>query len=123
MSPQRFALLRLAFQSLHTECGNQLAYYTLTPEMFEESGAKPEDTEGIVETSLNVETIRLGALFELKGDGSLKVSLRSKGSINVSRIASEFGGGGHPGAAGINFSSDGESHIQTLLARLRLALA
>ncbi len=122
MSPQRFALLRLALQSLRTECGDRLAYYILTPEMFLESGAEPEDTEGIVETSLNVKNIRLGALFELKTDGSLKVSLRSKDTINVSRIAAGFGGGGHPGAAGINFPSDGIKHIQTVLVKLRQAL-
>jgi bifunctional oligoribonuclease and PAP phosphatase NrnA len=122
MSAERFALLRLAFHSLRTEQHHQLAYYTLTPDMFQESGAKPEDTEGIVETSLNVASVRLGALFEMKQDGSLKVSLRSKGEINVSRIASEFGGGGHPGAAGINFCSEGETHLQEVLTRLRLAL-
>ena len=123
MSPERFALLRLAFQSLQTEHQHQLAHYTLTPEMFLESGARPEDTEGIVETSLNVNTVILGALFELKKDGSLKVSLRSKGEINVSQIAAQFGGGGHPGAAGINFNSDGETHRQQVLTQLRNSLS
>jgi len=122
MSPQRFALLRLAYESLKTECNHTLAYYTLTPEMFTQTGAKPEDTEGIVETSLSVNSIEAGALFEIKSDGSLKVSLRSKGKINMSQIASSFGGGGHPGAAGINFPSGAAGHKESVLAEIRAAL-
>ncbi|NJK91748.1 MAG: bifunctional oligoribonuclease/PAP phosphatase NrnA [Blastochloris sp.] len=122
MSRERFALLRLAYASLVTECNDSLAYYTLTPEMFEQSSAKPEDTEGIVESSLLVDSIQLGALFEHKRDGSLKVSLRSKGRINVSQIASSFGGGGHPGAAGINFPSQSQINQEKVLQELRRAL-
>jgi bifunctional oligoribonuclease and PAP phosphatase NrnA len=122
MSPARFALLRLAFQSIETELEGKLSHYTLTPEMFQISGAKPEDTEGIVETSLNVSSTQIGALFEIKADQALKVSLRSKGSINVSTIAQKFGGGGHPGAAGINFPDKATQNKQAVLEQLRKAL-
>lgn len=39
-------------------------------------------------------------IWQLSGDGDAKVSLRSKGSLNVASIASRYGGGGHPNAAG-----------------------
>lgn len=122
MTPERFALLRLAYGSLETDCCDSLAYYTLTPEMFDSSQAKSEDTEGIVETALLVKSVEVGALFEHKRDGSLKVSLRSKGKVNVSVLATSFGGGGHPGAAGITFKSDGLQQKEKVLNKIKESL-
>ncbi len=39
-------------------------------------------------------------------DGKIKVSLRSDGTVDVSKIAAQFGGGGHKAAAGFSFSAD-----------------
>lgn len=118
ISPTRFALRRLALQNLRIECGGKLSVIDLTPESFSTSGATPEDTEGLVEEALTMRTVEVAVLFELKAGGALKVSLRSKGRINVSRLAQEFGGGGHPGAAGINFPANGPEHRLAILQRL-----
>lgn len=121
-SPARFALRRAALAALAMECGGRLSIIDLTPESFARAGATPEDTEGLVEEALTVRGVEISALFELKADGALKVSLRSKGKFNVSALAGEFGGGGHPGAAGINFASDGPAHRAAVLHRLRQLL-
>lgn len=122
MTQARFELRRLATNTMTFEENARLAYMELEPSMFESTGALPEDTEGLVESAQLVNSVTLAALFEHKADGSLKVSLRSKGEVNVSEIASEFGGGGHAAASGINFKSDSIQNRDTVLARLRRAL-
>ncbi|MDR1191455.1 MAG: DHH family phosphoesterase [Verrucomicrobiales bacterium] len=119
ISVARFKLQQRALANLQFEFGGALTHTTLTPADFTESGALVEDTEGIVETGLAISGTELAALFELKDDGGLKVSLRSKGRVNVSELALEFDGGGHPGAAGIGFKTDGAAARERVLARLR----
>lgn len=118
-SPSRFKLSQLAMQYLKFESNDSLAIFELTPDMFIQTGASSEDTEGIVESALAVKTVEVSVFFEFRQQDSLKVSLRSKGKINVSEIAREFGGGGHPGAAGIDFPSASGENQQKVLDRLR----
>jgi phosphoesterase RecJ-like protein len=119
ISPARFSLRRAALRDLRMECGGRLSVIDLTPQTFAETGATPEDTEGLVEEALTVRGVEIAALFELKPTGALKVSLRSKGRFNVCTLAQSFGGGGHAGAAGINFDSDGPAHRAAVLEKLR----
>lgn len=118
ISPPRFALRRLALQKIQFLAGGKLATLELDPGMFAESGALASDTEGLVEEALTIRGVEISALFEIRPGGALKVSLRSKGKYNVSRLAQEFGGGGHPGAAGINFATDPAPNQQAVLGRL-----
>ena len=74
---------------------------------YEETGALETDSEGVVDHMRAVEGTRVAVLVrELLSDdrhGMRKVSLRATdGSVDVSRIAREFGGGGHPQAAGFS---------------------
>jgi phosphoesterase RecJ-like protein len=119
ISPARFSLRRAALRDLRMECGGRLSIIDLTPQSFAETGATAEDTEGLVEEALTVRGVEIAALFELKNNGALKVSLRSKGRANVSTLAQAFGGGGHPGAAGINFAAGGPGHREAILEKLR----
>ncbi|MDX6765790.1 MAG: DHH family phosphoesterase [Candidatus Methylacidiphilales bacterium] len=117
-SPERFALRRLALQRIRLEHQGRLAVLDLEPSMFAESGAKASDTEGLVEEALTVRGVQLAVLFEERPGDALKVSLRSKGQHNVSTLAQAFGGGGHPGAAGINFEDHAKAHRQSVLERI-----
>jgi len=58
------------------------------------------DTEGIVDFPRTLRGVEAVALFSETPDGKVKVSLRSTGRVNVERVASRFGGGGHRAAAG-----------------------
>ena len=58
-----------------------------------------------------------------EGDGVVKVSLRGKGDVDVSRIAALFGGGGHPNAAGCTVPGPLEQATQSVLARSALSAA
>ena len=78
---------------------NEIAYMTLLKDDFEQLNAIESDTDSFVNFSLSVENVKIGILFIELSKG-IKVSFRSKGSIPVNKLASEFGGGGHINAAG-----------------------
>jgi phosphoesterase RecJ-like protein len=68
------------------------------------TGAKREDTEDIINLIRDLVNVEMAVMILEEEDGSFKISLRSKNSLDVSRIALKFGGGGHFGAAGFESS-------------------
>ena len=59
------------------------------------SGGLEEDCEGIVNYALGIEGVEVALFFRELSDGRYRVSLRSKGQVNVALVAEQFGGGGH----------------------------
>ena len=55
-------------------------------------------------------------------DGHIRVSLRSKGSLNVAEIAARLGGGGHQNAAGCTLDGPLPRALKQILAELRNAM-
>ena len=62
--------------------------------------ANEEDCEGLVNYALAIEGIEVALFFREQPDGGFRVSLRSKGAVNVAAVAEHFGGGGHECASG-----------------------
>ncbi len=67
--------------------------------------AREEDCEGLVNYVLSIGDVQVAVFFRELPDGRWRISLRSKGEVNVSTVAEHFGGGGHKCASG--FSLDG----------------
>ena len=63
-------------------------------------GATYDDTEGLINFPLTVKEIEAVVFFKESGPGDWRISMRSKGDVNVNAIAREFGGGGHTNASG-----------------------
>jgi phosphoesterase RecJ-like protein len=102
-TPGRLRLLERFLSSLRLECGGRVAVGLLTPEVFQETGTGPEDTEGLVDYARSMDGVEIGVLIEQQPDGGIKASLRAKdASHRVDLTAAEFGGGGHAAAAGLN---------------------
>src|SRR5947209_12199656 len=78
----------------------QVAFMRQTLEMQEQQRAFEEDAEGFVNYPLSVEEIEATALFKECSPGVYRTSLRSKGDVNVAKVAEQFGGGGHRNAPG-----------------------
>ena len=66
----------------------------------ERCGAVEEDCEGLVNYVLSIGGVEIAAFFRELSDGRYRVSLRSKGKIDVAGVAETFGGGGHECASG-----------------------
>ncbi len=100
---QPVSVLRLVgevVRSLELHADGRIATVWLTQEMVERSGASPGDSEGLIDYPRSIAGVRSVALFRELVDGRFKVSLRSRGAINVEKIARSNGGGGHHNAAG-----------------------
>jgi phosphoesterase RecJ-like protein len=63
-------------------------------------GATYEDTEGVINVPLTVKEIVAVAFFKEQGPDDWRISMRSKGDVDINAIAKEFGGGGHRNASG-----------------------
>jgi phosphoesterase RecJ-like protein len=72
----------------------------LTLKDFEQSGAAHSDTENLIDQCRKISTVKVAALFVELKDGRIRCSLRSRGPVDVSKIAQKFDGGGHKMAAG-----------------------
>jgi phosphoesterase RecJ-like protein len=119
LSPTFVKLLGAALASIELEASGRLGYIVLTREMMAACGADGEDTSDIINGILTIEGTRIAVLFKELEDGRTKVSLRSKGTLDVNRLASEFGGGGHRNASGIVDPRPIHEVKETVLARAR----
>ncbi len=109
----RIKLLNLALDSIEISNNGYLSIMTVTQAMLEETGTQPEDADGLINYARRIRDVKVAALIHELENGSgnpggrkkYHVSLRSDGSVDVSRIAMDFGGGGHTGAAGFSMES------------------
>ncbi|MGQ0635911.1 MAG: DHH family phosphoesterase [Planctomycetaceae bacterium] len=82
------------------DAGGRLAWTFVTLVDYRETGAEPADTEDLVNECLTVAGIEAAFILIEQPNGNVKASLRSRSHLDVSRVAEEFGGGGHKQAAG-----------------------
>jgi phosphoesterase RecJ-like protein len=113
-------LLGEALCTLRLECDGRLALVTVDQLAFERAQAGPEDTEEIVNVPRSIVGVEAVALFKQGEQDVTRVSLRSRGDVDVRKVAAEFGGGGHKNAAGCTVNgtlSQTEERITAALAR------
>lgn len=99
-SVAQMRLKSAAIERMHLEFGGKVAWTIITRRMLAEYGATEEDCDGIAERLRSLAGVDTSFYLREQEDGRYKVSLRSKGAVDVNRLASHFGGGGHLRAAG-----------------------
>ena len=100
---ERVALQTRAQQSLELLLGGRLAVMRIRKRDFDETNANVPDTENLINIPLQIATVEVSILLtEPREDrGPVRVSLRSKGQVDVAKFAEQFGGGGHARASGL----------------------
>ncbi|MGD0553139.1 MAG: bifunctional oligoribonuclease/PAP phosphatase NrnA [Sedimentisphaerales bacterium] len=98
--PQRFKLMTVMQNTLELHFDGQYASQFLTQQDFKTTGAKYEDTENLIDQCRRIASVEVAALFVELKDGRIRCSLRSRGAVDVCKIARKFDGGGHTSAAG-----------------------
>jgi phosphoesterase RecJ-like protein len=83
-----------------TELGGRLIHTVVLQKDFKKTGALPSDTEDIVNLTLNVSGTQVAVIMVEQPNGNFKISFRSRSSVDCSKLAEQFGGGGHKAAAG-----------------------
>ena len=85
---------------------DHLALLYLDDELLAACGATIDDSEGLVNLPLGAQDIVAATLFKKQTDGTHRVSLRSKGRVDVRKVAQRWAGGGHANAAGCTMRGD-----------------
>jgi phosphoesterase RecJ-like protein len=120
----KLRLLRHFLGTLKLECGGRACIGTLPAGIFETTGACAEDTEGLVDYARSIEGVDVGALVELRADGTIKASLRAKEpAYRMDLVAAQFNGGGHACAAGLSLRADAAEFYPRLVAAIAARLA
>jgi len=115
--PERMMLLSRALASMELPAGGAIATMKLRLADFAETGARQDETENIVNEPMRMGCVEVSMLLvQTPDDGGrcIRVSLRSRGGVDVAAIARRFGGGGHVQAAGLRADED----IDTLAGKL-----
>jgi phosphoesterase RecJ-like protein len=115
-------VLAAALATLTLEAGGRLAWVAVTPEAIAAGGGDTEATEGLVDYPRTIRGVELAALFVHEEPGQTRVSLRSRGAVDVSTLCGRFGGGGHPRAAGCTVPGAPAEARERVLEAARQAL-
>jgi phosphoesterase RecJ-like protein len=110
-------LLGEALRHLHTE--DHIGWTWVTLDEMERCEAKDEDCEGLVNYVLSIGEVEVAAFVRELPGGRFRVSLRSKGNLDVARVAEGFGGGGHECASGCSLDGPLDYAIRQVLDKLR----
>lgn len=95
-----FNLKKYVYDTIDFKIDNRLAICYLDKAIFEKTNTSIDDTKGLVYVPFELKSVEVAVILSQGTDGAIHGSIRSKGSVPISTIASSFGGGGHINAAG-----------------------
>lgn len=113
----KMLLLGAALRNLHRE--GRIAWLWVTRNDFARACAAEEDAEGLVNFALSIAGVEAAVFLREIADHRVRISLRSKGRIQVSTVAQRLGGGGHENAAGCTVDGPLERALEQILVELR----
>lgn len=119
----RLRLVGLFLQRLRLAAGDRVCYGVVRLADYQETGAQPLDTEELINFTRSVAGVEVGVLFIEQLRGGTKVSFRSRGRVNVARLAERWHGGGHAAAAGAVLELPLEQAIPLVLQAIETELA
>ena len=116
----KLLLLGAALSTLKRE--GRLAWLWVSHQDMVRTCAAEEDCEGIVNYAICISGVEAAVFLRELPEGNIRLSLRSKGRINVSAIAARLGGGGHENASGATLNGPVTRAMEEILAELRLSV-
>jgi phosphoesterase RecJ-like protein len=96
----RLKLFGAVLSGMQLDAAGQVATLTVDEQLLADCGATYDDTDGLINLPLTVKGIQAVIFFKKTGPDDWRISLRSKGNIDVNAVAKQFGGGGHKNASG-----------------------
>jgi phosphoesterase RecJ-like protein len=113
----KMRLLGAALSNLRRE--GAMTWMSVTRDDMDRCGALEEDCEGLVNYALGIAGVEVAAFFRETGGDRVRVSIRSKGAVNVADLAEKYGGGGHGCAAGFSTPGPLSAAEEQVLGELR----
>jgi phosphoesterase RecJ-like protein len=97
---RRLKLLGKVLSGMERSKDGRIAWVVVTDELYQQTGTTAEDTDNFVNFVRSTKGVEVAVLFRQTGAAQYKISLRSKGRVDLSGLSQSFGGGGHKNAAG-----------------------
>lgn len=97
---------RMIYDTMEFYAGGKCAVVYTTVAMQKALGAGDDEMEGLANIPRQVEGVEMGITMREKDGGVFKISVRTNDTINAAEFCKQFGGGGHPGAAGCSITGD-----------------
>jgi bifunctional oligoribonuclease and PAP phosphatase NrnA len=117
----KIRLLGVALSNM--QCEGNIAWSWVTDADMERAGASAEDCEGVVNHLIGIAGVESAVfLREVAPNGEFRLSIRSKGNLDVAQIAESFGGGGHRSASGCTLDGPLNEATERILTQLRTRL-
>ena len=113
----KMLLLGAALANLKRD--GRVAWLWVTTSDMERTNAAEEDCEGIVNYAIGIAGVEVAVFLRELPDHRVRLSLRSKGAVNVAKVAESLGGGGHENASGCTLTGPMPVAAEAILARLR----
>lgn len=116
-------LLGQVARGMNEECGGTLVWASVGHQLRNDLGVENYEVDPILDVLRMRSHVRLVALFSEQKDGSVSVSLRSRGEPDVNEVARAFGGGGHAYSAGTVLPADRAEELRRDMLSLLRTLA
>ena len=118
----RIELMRKVLETVKRDASGKVAAMRQTIEMHETAEAVDGDNNGFVNIPLAAKDVLAVVYMREIGPNQYRASLRSKGDINVAKVAEKFGGGGHKNASGLGIEGDWDEKESEIVAALLAAV-
>ncbi len=119
----RAKLLRHVYSKFRLTHDDRIGYFWLKKRDFTRTGADTADSEGLIDHIRAIEPVIVAVTFEEIEPDLTRISVRSKSDqVNVSEVCGQFGGGGHPAAAGARIPGTPLSTQRRVIAALKKAI-
>jgi phosphoesterase RecJ-like protein len=118
----RLKLCGAIMTGLQVDPSGRIAVLYVDRAMAKAAGASYEDTEGVINQPLTVKELQAVVFFKQTEGDEYRVSLRSKGDVDIGAVAKEFGGGGHKNAAGCTVIGHIDELRSTLVSKVARAI-
>lgn len=115
----RIHLLSMVLPNLILEEDGKVGSLIVTQKALAEARALPEHSEGFVDLPRSIKGVQISILYAETPDSRFKISLRSKGRINIEKVARFLGGGGHTNAAGCRVAGELEDIRRQVIGAIR----
>jgi phosphoesterase RecJ-like protein len=112
-----FDLLRIVYDNTCIVCDGQVAYSSASFDEIHEAGCTAADIDDQINVPRSLDGVRLAMLFSEGRKGKTRINFRSSGSVTVTDLAAEFGGGGHAQASGAILDCDLREAIDKVVPR------
>ena len=118
----KLKLIGAILEGMEVTADGRLAILTMDDALMARTGATAYDSDGLINMPLMAVDVQAVAMVRTEAGGQVRVSLRSKGDLDVRLVAAQFGGGGHRNASGFTVQGDAAAIRTALAERLQAAL-